>query len=195
MKNKTNYDRLDAALAGIDKLTVLVQSQSANIELQSKNIETQSVQIKNLENQVIRLTKRVEELEAENAVLKSRVDKIEERLQLLDGQLKVIAPLVRHLVEAEGSLLLDPNYLELRDSEPIDAFTPVREIVKTNDLDLSQYKTESGGVSAVGKRLADLYYHVLGYTPRKSKGSYTYWLDTEHPIVETTVRLYNSLMQ
>jgi hypothetical protein len=188
MRNKTNYDRLDAALAGIDKLTVLVQSQSDKIELQSRKVDA-------LSNQVILLTKRVEELEAENAVLKSRVDKIEERLQLLDKQLKVIAPLVRHLVEAEGSLLLDPNYLELRDSEPIDAFTPVREIVKINYLDLSQYKTESGGVSAVGKRLADLYHHVLGYTPRKSKGSYTYWLDTEYPIVEATVRLYNSLMQ
>ena len=83
MTNKTNY----AALAGIDKLTTLVQNQSAMLEIQSR-------QIKTLEERLSILTPRVEELEAE----KSRVDKIEERLQLLDRQLNVIAPLVRNLV-------------------------------------------------------------------------------------------------
>jgi hypothetical protein len=129
----------------------------------------------------------------ENKELRHRLDSIDARLDLLDKQMKHLAPLVRELLEKEDSVLLTPEYREIRDSIDKSEFSSTTDIIIIQGLDQKRYKSLHGMSSALGRSLVGFYQIVLGFKPRVIKGKAGFWLIEESPVIGPGLSLAKSL--
>ena len=100
---------------------------------------------------------------------------------------------MRRLLEDVDSLLLDKDYLNLRNSENLSSFSKARCIIEHYQLqDIAvNFKNYKGLVNAIASRLSAFYKQVLGYLPRKARSSqYCYWLEAEELVVEQVVNTF-----
>jgi regulator of replication initiation timing len=215
------YEMLDRALAAVDAQTAnidrltedtklksqLIEAQTKNIQAQSKDIQilkTENAQLKhqvnhlmntvsNLQVQVEFLTQENSRLVLENQKMSNRLDSIEARLELLDKQMAHLAPTVRYLLEQQDSVLLSPDYRDIRDSIETEEFSSTTDIIVIQNLDQTRYKSLHGMSSALGRSLVGFYQIVLGYKPRFIKGKAGYWLLEESPVIDPGLSLAKSL--
>ncbi len=86
-KKRTNYDRLDAALAGIGTLTTKVDSLLHTVDVQSDRIESQMAKI---DAQNIKIEAQTKTIEAQNIKIEAQTKTIEAQNIKIEAQTKTI---------------------------------------------------------------------------------------------------------
>ena len=183
------FSKIDGQGDQIKSLTLKDQEKSVQIEALTLKAQEKSVQIEALMLKVQEQGIIIKELTAKVATLEARVD-------LICKQLGNIAPLLRHLLESDNSLLLDPDYKEeLRDTLDAMEFYSANDIVTSlpeYEEILGNYKNAHGLASGFGKALSGFYSQVLGYKPRTIKYKAGYHMEIEKPIYDCVSKLYQT---
>ena len=172
----------------------------AKYDLEREESRKKDIIIQECRKEIVLLKAKVKEqddyiklLLEQNRELSERVESLETRLALLDVQMGYVAPTVRRLLEGDESVLLQEDYLDIRDSEETSEFSSTSDIITIHNLDCSRYKSRHGMTSKLGRSLAEFYRVVLGYSPRQIKGRSGYWLVEESPVLQPGIDLAMSL--
>lgn len=169
---------------------------------QQINVQNQKIDLLVQENKELKLTiaqqaQIISEQSLKIVQLETRLGTIEERLNAIDKHLSTIAPLFRDFLSKKESILLDPEYRNIRDAEDQGSFSSAHEILKQTDQYenlLHEYKNAHGAASSFGKRLKDFYTQVLGYNPRVSYKKHLYWPEPELVLTDCVVNSFKKLM-
>lgn len=206
---------LNAEIGGLNTkiggLNAEIGGLNAKINEQSLQINEQSLQITGLNETISGLNAKIDEqssiiekqairileLETELVVVKQRVTRIEDRLDILDKQLSTFAPFFRSLLEEEGHLILEPGYFtEMRDKEAPTSFDSAHDILLTEpdyDSYLGHYANPHGAAISFGQRVSQFYQSVTAHKPRQFGNTFKYWLEAEALLVENVLRLWRTI--
>jgi len=193
-----------------DQMFTMIEAQSQDIKSLKTDLKEQKVINKEQQAVIKELTTKVQEqgiiiqeltakvatLAAKIETLAAKVETLEAKVEIICNQLKTIAPLFRHPLESDNSLLLDPDYKEeLRDTLDEIEFHSANDIVTSlpeYEEILGNYKNAHGLASGSGKALSGFYVQVLGYKPRKIQYKAGYHKDIEKPIYDCVSKLYQA---